>query len=241
MSTSSDDVQKRDDDALSSETVADWLRQNPGFLNDHPDLLAALTPPEFHQGETVLDMQRFMLERLQSEVIGLKGREADLIDATKSNAMVQGRIHAAVKGLLEAASLEDMIKLIIHKLPRRFDLASVVLCIETGDNPPAAFTTKDVVALEPGALETLLGKGRNKSRTVTLRSNIKGEEAIFGAKAAKVRSAALLQLDFGDAAPKALLALGSRSTSGFDPRQGTEMLSFFARVLESSIKRWLAP
>lgn len=240
MSTSSDDVKTLGGDALSSEAVTEWLRHHPEFLNDHPGLLAVLVPPEFHQGETIIDMQRFMVERLQGELAGLQRREAALIDAAKANATVQGRIHSAVRGLLDAASLEEMIKFIIHKLPRRFDLASVVLCIETGDNPPPAFTTRDVVALAPGAPDMLLGKRRNKGRKVTLRADIRGEEAMFGAKAAKVRSAALLQLDFGEAAPRALLALGSHSISGFDPRQGTEMLSFFARVLESCVKRWLA-
>ena len=35
-----------------------------------------------------------------------------------------------------------------------------------------------------------------------------------------------------------VLALGSAETDGFNPRQGTDLLSFLARVIESCMRRW---
>ena len=79
----------------------------------------------------------------------------------------------------------------------------------------------------------------DSGRTVALRSDIVGDKAIFGSRASKVRSAALLRLDLGAKVPNGLLALGAESSTGFDPRQGTELLSFFSHVLQRTIQRWL--
>ena len=50
---------------------------------------------------------------------------------------------------------------------------------------------------------------------------------------------ALLRLRPSARAPTGLLALGSRVEGRFDPGQGTELLSFLARILELCIRTWL--
>ncbi|NKB21275.1 MAG: DUF484 family protein [Alphaproteobacteria bacterium] len=220
---------------ISPETVAAYLEQNPDFLNNRPDLLAVLTPPEQDHGGGVLDMQKFMLGRLQDELARFSSREQSLLAAAESNADVQGRIHAASEALLDAKSFEDLIKVILKKLPKMFDVSAAALCLEAGDHIPEGAAEIGIIVVEPGALDTLM----DSERTVALRSEIEGDKAIFGSRASKVKSAALLRLDLGAKGPNGLLALGAKTPTGFDPRQGTELLSFFSHVLQRIIQRWL--
>ena len=72
-----------------------------------------------------------------------------------------------------------------------------------------------------------------------LRDNIEGDATIFGAGAGLVSSDALLRLNIAPNAPRALLAFGSRQPDQFHAGQGTELLNFLARVLESCFRSWL--
>ena len=120
-------------------------------------------------------------------------------------------------------------------MPKMFDVSAAALCIEAGGHVPQGATEIGIVVVEPGALDSLMESGHS----VALRSDIEGDKAIFGSRATKVRSAALLRLDLGPKVPNGLLALGAKSPTGFDPHQGTELLSFFSYVLQRTIQRWL--
>tara|TARA_R110000787_G_scaffold5253_8_gene19325 strand:+ start:654 stop:1367 length:714 start_codon:yes stop_codon:yes gene_type:complete len=234
MSSKSEDAKALAGDILAPETVGAWLKRNPGFLNDNPDVLAALLPPDMDHGEGVLDMQRFMLQRLQRELASMTAREQTLLRSAKVNADIQAKIHSAVRALLDADSLEALLGIVTGKLPGLFDVAATALCIERDTALPEEAEKMGVILLPEGALTEIL----TEDRTVVLRANIEGDERIFGKKAAQVRSTALLKLDLGDRT--ALLALGARVPDGFDPRQGTELLSFFAHALQTCLRRWLA-
>ena len=75
---------------LRSDEVLQYLSDNPDFLTAHPDLLTELTPPTHRRGEGVLDMQHYMIDRLQKQVAALRSEQQDLIAASRSNMMSQG-------------------------------------------------------------------------------------------------------------------------------------------------------
>ena len=218
-----------------TETVQAFLKQNPSFLKERPDLLAIITPPENKYGDGIVDMQKFMLKRLQNELAEYKKREENLLKLIQENSDVQTHTHNAIKALLDAKSFEELIKTILHKVPKLFDISAVVLCFEAGRNTPAAARDIGINFIKSETLESLM----DASRRVALRSNIKGDKAVFGSQASKVKSTALLRLNFGPKLPNGLLALGDKSPDGFGPQQGTELLSFFSYVLQRTAKRWL--
>ncbi|MBK20097.1 MAG: hypothetical protein CMM52_14790 [Rhodospirillaceae bacterium] len=220
---------------ISPDSVAAFLEQNPTFVNDRPELLASLIPPEQDHGGGIVDMQKFMLERLQAELSRYQTREQNLLDAAEANGDVQARVIKAVKALLDANSFEALIKVVLKKLPKMFEISAAALCLEAGNHIPEEGADFGIIVVEPGTLESLMDQGR----AVALRSDIEGDKAIFGSRASKVRSAALLRLNFGPNIPNGLLALGAKAPTGFDPRQGTELLSFFSYVLQRTIQRWL--
>jgi len=235
MTGGSDKAKALASEAPSANAVAEFLKRNPTFLNERPDLIAALVPPEFDRGAAVVDLQRFMLDRMRRDHAQMAARERALLDSAKANARTQARVHAAVKALLAARTFEGLIGVVSDELPRLFEIKAASLCVETGEKLPGKPGDIGVILIPPGTLDDLF-EARD---AVVLRADVQGDKAIFGRKAARVRSVALMRLDFGEGAPRGMLALGSAAPREFDPRQGTELLAFFAHVLQHRIRRWL--
>ncbi len=220
----------------SAAQVMAFLRQNPGFLADHEELLPILTPPAYQRGDNVVDMQRFMLERLREELARVKGQQRLLISTSRSNLMSQNRIHAAVLALVGATSFEHLIQIVTSDLAVMLDIDAVTLCIEAGDHPTGRHLPfAGLQLLEVGVVNQILGTKRD----ALLADHTPGDIEIFGSAAGLVRSQALLRLSVGAGTPNGLVALGSRRPAKFKPGQGTELLCFLARALEVVISEWL--
>jgi uncharacterized protein YigA (DUF484 family) len=243
MSASSDDATGAapekaaapEHDEPSAESVVAFLRRHPAFLNDHPELFSALVPPEFKRGEGVLDMQAFMVGRLQSEMRNMERREKTLLAAAEANAAVQARILEGAEALLRARSFENLIRVINDELPEMLAVGTISLCVETEDPLPGKGGDIGVIIMKAGMIDSLF----TGDETVALHAEMTGEQTIFGAAAGEVRSVALLRLRFGPGLPIGLLALGANEADEFDVRQSTDLLAFVARVVEFCVRRWL--
>jgi uncharacterized protein len=219
--------------SLSAEAVANYLRGHPTFLVDNPSLLSVLTPPEFAAGDRVVDMQRFMVERLRGENAALKIREQSLLAAAESNAVGHIKVQHAALTVLAACNLEHFIEIVTREMPPILDVEAIALCVESR-LALAGSSCAGVMAIEPGTADSLLGDGAD----VALQSRCAGDERLFGRAAGRVRSVALVRLVFGGTAPNGLLALGSGDEDGFAPGQATDLLGFLARILEHGVRRW---
>jgi len=228
---------------LAATDVAAYLRRHPDFLTNRPELLAVLAAPSRDMGEGVVDLQRFMLERLRTDVARLKLVQRKLIATSRANLQNQSRVHAAVLAMLGATTFEHLITVITEELTLILDIDAIGLCVEIAHGKPTRLTGSNgrtlsagVQMLEPGSVDELLGAGHD----VMLRADVVGDPALFGqAAAGLVRSDALVRLRVSSATPIGLLALGARKPGVFHPGQGTELLSFLAQVIEHSIRAWL--
>ena len=215
--------------------VATYLRQHAGFLTEHPDLLDVLTPPAQQRGDGVIDMQQFMLQRLQTEVARLKNQHRALITTSRANLASQARIHQAVLALLAAPSFEHLIQIVTTDFAVLLDADVITLAVESVSCGQSHLSVRGVQLLERGAVETMFGPDRD----VLLRGDAEGDPAVFGSGAGLVRSSALLRLKVSPQAPAGLLAIGSRRVGKFHSGQGTELLGFLAKSLSVVIAGWL--
>lgn len=222
--------------SLSPVQVAEYLRNHPDFLVKHPDLLSVLTPPSRRSGDTVVDMQQFMVERQRREIERLRAAYQELVAISRGTLSSQGRIHAAVLSLLAARSFEHLIDIITHELSHTLGCDAVTLCVEgDGHTLPRAIRA-GLFVLRPGEIDLLLGP----SNDVLVRPAPQhGLDIVFGPAAGLIRSDALMRLRISRAAPLGLLAIGARRDDYFAPHQGTELLAFLARAIEHSIRVWL--
>ena len=219
---------------LTAERVAEYLRAHPDFLTAHPDLFEIMDTPRREQGN-VVDFQHAMVQRLKEENERLKAAQEYLVGTARTNQSIQSRVHDSVLAILKASSFETMIQAVTTDLAVLLDVDAVTIGVETGDVPIPKAYAAGIRALPEGAVDSLLGPNRD----VMLMADVSGDPRLFGAAAGLVRSQALTRLRASSQAPVGLLALGSRKEDGFGPGQGTELLGFLARALETMIRQWL--
>jgi uncharacterized protein YigA (DUF484 family) len=220
---------------LGEAEVIAWLQQHPDLLIRHPDLCDILLPPARPQsGDNVVDLQRFMVQRLQGELHRVSHVGNELLDASRQNLSATQRVHAAVLMLLEAGSFEHMIHMATQDWTDLLEVDVISLCVEGDPEKMKEIATGGVVVLPNGAIDTLLG-----ALPALARDKCDAAEWLYGPAATLVQSDALARLDFGPTAPHAMLALGSREAAKFQPNQGTELLQFLAGVLGRSVQAWL--
>tara|TARA_R110002072_G_scaffold101056_3_gene222684 strand:+ start:1353 stop:2060 length:708 start_codon:yes stop_codon:yes gene_type:complete len=233
MSGPSDKAAEIQPENLTAETVAAWLRRHPDFLQENPEVLTFLTPPEFKRGERILDMQHFMLERMRDDLTSLRRHEKQLMSAVEGNAAGQSKVHQAVTAIVGASDIQALNGVIRNKLPAMLDIESAVLCIEDA----GALALAGATAIGTGGIENLMGP----KKRILLQGQTTGESFVFGDDAARVKSVAYLRLRAGKNSPDMLLALGSGREDGFDANQATDLITFLADVLEGRLKQCLGP
>lgn len=231
MSGSADDAADPPRGAMTAESVSAWLRRHPDFLIENPELLSFLTPPEFKRGERIVDMQRFMLDRLREEVSVLRRRERQLLSAAEGNAAGQAKVHQAAIAIVGAPDIDALTRIVGSTLPALLDIEAAVLCVEEVAAAPFA----DAVVIGRGGIGELAGQ----KRRIHMRARSGGSADVFGDAADRVKSVAYLRIRPGGATPNLLLALGSGREDGFDPRQATDLLGFLADALEARLRQCL--
>jgi uncharacterized protein YigA (DUF484 family) len=222
-------------DAPNADQVETYLRANPNFLNERPELIAVLTPPSRFQAGSVVDLQNMMVTRLREESRDLRDAANLLISTTRSNMIIQTRTHAGVMAMLGADSLERLIHVIRYDLPLLLDVDTVALCFETeAANPP---DIPDVHWLPAGSVDKVLEGGSQPG--IKLMEDVHDDGQVFGEAAGLVRSAAISRVQPGSGVANAILALGARERGAFHAGQASDLLIFLAKVSEMCLHRWL--
>jgi uncharacterized protein YigA (DUF484 family) len=219
---------------LTEDQVVDYLRRHRDFLERHPELIAELMPARHADGRAVVDMQQYLIERLRRDLAEMRSTHDSAVNAARGNLHSQQRVHSAVVDLMNAPSFEHFVEAITTDLALKLEVDVVSLCVEsTRPNQPR--TKSGVRFLAMGAVDSLMGT----DTSVVLRPAIVAERAIYGGGAALVKSDALLRLSISEEAPVGLLAIGAREPGHFRSGQGTELLVFLARTIESTARAWL--
>ena len=221
---------------MSASDVADYLADNPNFLDDHPELVEVLVPPSERTGQNVLDMQRFMVERMQRTLSQVKEHQGEIVAATRSNLSSLSRVHAAVLALYEPSTFHHLIDVITTDVAEILEVDVVTICVESVDTEPGKLaSTSGVIVVEPGTVDDLIGRGKD----ATLRDELDSENVVFGGASTLVKSDALVRLTVGQKVPPALLAMGSRNEDRFTSSQGTELLTFLGLAMSHRMREWL--
>jgi uncharacterized protein YigA (DUF484 family) len=220
---------------ITKDELLTFLKDNPGFLQDNPEVLDALIPPKKRakRGEPA-DFQSYMIERLKADKNEVIQTTREIVESSRANMNNQQRIHAAVLRLLEARNFDDFIHCITMDLADTLEVDIAVLVVEAdGQNIPHVHTS-GIRIIPEGTTDKWMG-GKN----VLLQDNIAGIEPIYGGGATLVKSQILLRVDISMGTPPAILAFGSRDPNMFFEGQATDQILFLARVIERCFRTWL--
>jgi len=198
------------------DTIKQWLIKNPEYFCDICTLIGEHSPPRFNTETNIIDMQQVALHRMRKEISHKQSREKQLLRAAKENILSQGRIHKAVLCVLEISSLKSLLSFVSRDLPNILNVRTVILKLDSTVKVP---------------------KLKNR---VILQSGVTWPREFFENNAENIGSCACLRLKYGtDRKKNAFLLLGATEPDAFHPSQGTDLLNFFADVLEISLSQWI--
>jgi uncharacterized protein YigA (DUF484 family) len=220
--------------AMNADDVIKYLRRNPKFLQQNPEVLDLLVPPKADGGKGIADFQNYMIQRLKADKEQVITTTREIVENSRANMNNQQRIHKAVLRLLEAQGFDDFIQSITTDLASILDVDIAVLVVESGGKDIPHIHTSGIRVIPGGTIDKWM-QGKN----VLLQDNISGIEAIYGGGAGLVKSQILLRVDISMDTPPAILAFGSRDANMFHDGQATDQILFLARVIERCFRAWL--
>ncbi len=203
------------DDSIAGEEVAAFLRANPGWLTENPELYRVLDPPQRLHGEQLADHMAAMLARERAHAQTQAARADSVLAAGRAAAVSGTRVQDAVIALIRADDVADFIQ---SELPALLGVDAATWCTENG---------------REGTHRVPFGTvGRLVGRTVVFRDPPPDAKLLHGSAAPLARVDALVPL-----APGSLLALASRERSRLHPGQGARALLFLGQALAAAQER----
>ncbi|WP_296247243.1 DUF484 family protein [Pseudomonas sp. UBA4194] len=215
--------------ALEAAAIADFLTANPGFFEEHEELLTTLRLPH-QRGDTVSLVERQM-KLLRERNIEMRHRLSQLMDVARDNDRLFEKTRRLILSLLDSPSLEDVVITVEDSLRQEFQVPFVSLILFS--DIPAPVGRSVTLAEAQQAIGGLLSAG--KSVSGALREH---ELAfLFGAdQASEVGSTALVPLDHHGL--QGVLAIGSRDPQHYKSTVGTLFLNYIAEVLGRVLPRF---
>jgi uncharacterized protein YigA (DUF484 family) len=201
-----------------TETEADaafveaFLRANPAWLAEHPELYGVLAPPARVHGDGLADHMAAMLQVQRARADGL-------LAAGRATAGLAGRVQDAVLALFRSADPADCVS---NAMPGILAVDAAHLCLEA-DHPGAR-------RLPDGAIGRLLD-----GRQVVFRDAPTDVGMLHAEAAGLARYDALVCVP-GEG-PAALIALLARDRHALDPAQGVGPLVFLGRAVAAALGR----
>jgi uncharacterized protein YigA (DUF484 family) len=219
-------------DGLNAMEVASYLRRNPEFLKDFPDLGMTLHVPR-EQGATT-SLASYQLEVLRDKNRDLTRRLHELVEIAGENEQLMVRVHTLTVGLMRERTLADTVRRITAGLTEDFHTDLVRLVLFRGD---ADLPVADWLIAQREGIKSLPAFAEFMHRNEPLCGRLQPEklDALFGERAADVRSAVLVPID-----GIGMLAIGSHDANRFHPGMGTVFLKLIAEAAAAAVERFPA-
>jgi uncharacterized protein len=111
---------------INIEDVAEFLRSNPDFFEQHADVLLALNVAHPHGGRTVSIPERQLIAT-REKVRLLESKLAELIQFGEENDVLSEKVHALTLKLVDAGSLNAAVDTLYLDLLDRFQIPHVAI------------------------------------------------------------------------------------------------------------------
>lgn len=196
-----------------------FLRANPSWLADNPDLYRVLVPPNRVHGEHLADHMAAMVRIERARATAMAERADDVLAAGRAAAGLAVRVQEAVLALLRAT---DKMDCLTGELPGILAVDAVHLCIEA--------LLPGVRPLPQGMVGQLLG-----GRQVLFRDTVTEARRLHAEAAGLAGHDALVLIP--GSGPPALLALLARDGQMLDPARGAGALTFLGRAVAAALGR----
>lgn len=231
------ELQQQQEEKLANEQkLITLLKQYPGVLQRHPEVLAELEIPH-HSGATSSLIER-QVTVLRENLKTNEKRLRSLMDIARDNERLAQSRHRTAVNLLGARELNDVISIVLDELKNELkaEFAEIRLFsdnTELTEQYPDLFVSPGNSKLN--AFSTML-KHKNP---VCGRCTEEQRQFLFAENADGVASAAVIPLVAG--ADLGLLGLGGRTDDRFQSSMGTEFLTQIGELVSAALAVHLEP
>jgi hypothetical protein len=202
--------------------VEEFLRENPQFLAERPELYRHLAPPRRVFGERVADHMAAMLAAERRRLRGLEAEMDAALAAGRANQGLTIRVRLAVLALMRSPEPVDAVT---QELPA---LLGVDTCTVLAERPDR----RGVIKLPKGSVARLLPPGRE----AVVRANPTDRELLHAEAAPLVVRDALARVPVWTGDP-VILAVGAREHGALPAKHVTATLGFLGRAVAASLAR----
>ncbi|MDR0633573.1 MAG: DUF484 family protein [Azoarcus sp.] len=211
---------------MNDEKVARYLREHPGFLDEHSELLTVLTVPHPRHKKTISLTER-QLHELRAKIRQLEQKLAELLRFGEQNDEISEKVQRLAVALLEADAGESARRALFCSLRDDFSVPHVALRLWGG------------AAGGDGEAFAPVGEGARRLVAEMARPfcGAPGNAEVldwFGEMASHIRSVALIPLRRGGEAA-GLLALGSEEAERFYSEMGTLYLERIGALASAAL------
>lgn len=230
---------------MIEQDLRDRLIAEPETILDDREVMRALIAGnERAMGSNIVDLRGIAMDRLEARLDRLEDTHRNVIAAAYENLAGTNQVHRAVLRMLDPLTFEEFLRNLEGEVAETLRVDCIRLVLESIQPPqdPALKRLGSVLFVaEPGFISDYVAGGRTVPlRHVTLRPVVPDTADLYGERADRIRSEALLRLDFGPGRLPGMLVLGAEDPHQFRPTHGTDLLTFFAGVFERTMRRWLA-
>jgi uncharacterized protein YigA (DUF484 family) len=213
-------------ESARDEAIRAFLRSQPEFLKDDPQLLAELGLRP--HAANVIDFGPEALSRVAEKHRKETSERLRLEAVARANYEAQGQTHEAVVELIGACHHTDLAQRLDAFARARFGLAACVITLEGPERVPAGWRP-----LAEGQVDLALGEGQP-----ALLGVVPSAAGLFASGVGPIGSVALIRLALWSPARTGMLAFGAADETAFSPDMGHELIDFLARVVERTAERW---
>ena len=217
--------------ALTPEQVAEFLKQNPGFFENHVEILIGLQIPHPHGGRAVSIGER-QLVAVREKAKLLEDKLHELIQFGEENDAVSEKVHRLACRLVDAPSLDAALDTLYLDLLDHFAVPHVAVRLwnVAEENPD----TKEFSPVAPEMRQFV----EKMTAPYCGHHAVYESQSWFGEAAAHVKSFALValareDLNFG------VIALASEDPKRFYPEMGTLYLARIGELMSHAAWRFV--
>jgi uncharacterized protein YigA (DUF484 family) len=215
---------------LGAHEVAAWLRRQPKFLQQFPDLALSLVVPR--EDGPAASLASYQLEVLRDKNRELSRRLHDLFAISQENERLAVRTHQLTLALMRQNNPAGVVRAMAATLAEDFngDLVRVVLF-----NAVPGLGDEEWLQVIPRVDRLLVpfADALKDGEPLCGRLHPDKQALLYGARVEEVQSSALLALE-----GVGLVAVGSRDPNRFYPGMGTLFLRMMGEAFEVALRRF---
>lgn len=216
----------------TEDMVREFLRDNPRFLDDNPDILESLSLP--HNSGNAVSLVERQVGVMRDRNKEMRNRLDNMLATAHDNDLLFEKTKRLVLNLLEAKNLPAMVETIYDSLDKDFEIDFYSLTL-LGDEKSLPRTMARVASIEKAneQVNTLIGSNR------AVCGVLREEEMtfLFGEKGLQVGSVVAVPLRYNNL--YGILAIGNADPNFYKSSMGTLFLSYIAEVVNRILPKHL--